>query len=236
MNDSRYYAIRDIAHRWFAFFEGQTESLEKHLQLFTPDVRLVHAGQHLLAEGQSAMGDWLKQVPPATDSHFINALHWQPTPDNRARVEMEIGYQVMRNGEMVGGAIIEYKTEVVFTESGEAAFSFLQKTPVRQNPDREFKDSFAANRLGATAARIDFILANGQAEQVADELMEPAASEQWQQLITHQDTEALTYARTGERNEAALALTLELPDTQSLSLLLTEQAGRYLRVRAIELN
>ncbi|SEG67522.1 hypothetical protein [Marinobacterium lutimaris] len=236
MNDSRYYAIRDIAHRWFAFFEGQTESLEEHLQLFTPDVRLVHAGQHLLAEGQSAMADWLKQVPPATDSHFINALHWQPTSDNRARVEMEIGYQVMQNGELVGGAVIEYQTEVVFTESGEAAFSFLQKTPVRQNPDREFKDSFAANRLGASAARIDFLLTTCQADQIAVELMEPDAGVQWQQLIAQRGAETLTSARTGEQDETALSLTLKLSGTQSLSLLLTEQAGRYLKVRAIELD
>ncbi|TCK04218.1 hypothetical protein [Marinobacterium mangrovicola] len=236
MNDSRYYAIRDIAHRWFAFFEGQTESLEEHLQLFAPDVRLIHAGQHLLAEGQSAMADWLKQVPPATDSHFINALHWQPTSDNRARVEMEIGYQVMQNGELVGGAVIEYQTEVMFTKSGEAAFSFLQKTPVSQNPDREFKDSFAANRLGATAARIDFLFATGQADQIADELMEPGADEQWHQLIAQQEAEGLRSARTGEQDETALSLTLKLSGTQSLSLLLTEQAGRYLKVRAIELD
>lgn len=52
ISQARKNAALDIAHRWFAFFEGKTESVTDHLDIFSNDVRLVHAGVHLLAEGK----------------------------------------------------------------------------------------------------------------------------------------------------------------------------------------
>lgn len=238
MHDARPHAIRDIAHRWFAFFEGETESIDQHLALFTPDVKLVHAGRHLLAQGKPAMGQWLAQAPGDQDSHFIRHLSWQPlADDDGARVEMEIAYQVVQPDGTIGGAMIRYETEVAFDDvDGEASFRFLQKTPVTPNPDRDFKDSFADNRLGAGLARLRFLSTQHRPERIETELLDAEAREAWQALRSTVSLDELADARLITQDDAALSLTLELDSVAERRLALTfvERPGRYPRIQRIE--
>ena len=57
---SRTYAIKDIAYQWFAFFEGETASLEMHSNNFSTDVKLIHAGVLILANEQTDLEYWFK--------------------------------------------------------------------------------------------------------------------------------------------------------------------------------
>lgn len=229
MNVMHEHAIRDIAHRWFAFFEGKTEDIDHHLALFTPDVRLVHAGTHLLADGRDALGQWLRQVPEEQDSHVITDLGWQMLDANSAKVEMAVSYQVLQADGQVGGAVIHYRTEVVFNEQCEAAFRYLQKSPVAPNPDRRFRDSFAANRLGATFARLGFLASRGEHGRIRLELLHPNAMSDWTQLISISPLESIAEARVTHLDAQALRLDLILPgdEVRLLRLSFTERAGRY---------
>ncbi|MBB3139879.1 hypothetical protein [Halomonas organivorans] len=236
MHDARPHAIRDIAHRWFAFFEGETESIERHLDLFAPDVRLVHAGVHLLAEGQPAMARWLEQAPGDHDSHFIRDLSWQARSADSARMQMDIAYQVVQADGSLGGAMIHYETEVVFDANDEARFRFLQKTPLMPNPDRDFKDSFADNRLGAGLARLRFLSAQHSPERIETELLDAEAREAWRALRSTVSLEELADARLITQDDTALSLSLQLNSVAERRLALTfiERPGRYPSIRQIE--
>lgn len=236
MNDARTHAIRDIAHRWFAFFEGETESIAQHLSLFAPDVQLVHAGVRRLAEGRPAMARWLEQAPGDQDSHFIRDLTWQPLSKDSARMEMEIAYQVVQYDGSLGGAMIRYQTEVVFDAHGEAAFRFLQKTPVTPNPDRVFKDSFADNRLGAGMARLRFLSARHRPGQVERELLDDGAREAWQLLRSTVSLEDLAAARVIGQDDTSLTVAISLPSrpARRLALAFAERAGRYPVIQRLE--
>ncbi|WP_251977544.1 hypothetical protein [Salinicola avicenniae] len=229
MNVMREHAIRDIAHRWFAFFEGETESVEDHLAMFTPDVSLVHAGTHRLADDRKALGQWLRQVPAERDSHVITDWCWQRLDANRATMEMAVSYQVLQADDSVGGAVIHYRTEIAFDEHHEAAFRFLQKTPVAPNPDRQFRDSFAANRLAAALARLGFLASRGEHERIGRELLDRNAMDDWAQLTSTLPAASLAEARITHLDSEALTLDLVLPaaEVRLLRLSFAERAGRY---------
>ncbi|HBR1526345.1 TPA: hypothetical protein L9L74_005005 [Klebsiella pneumoniae] len=148
----RYYAACDIAHRWFAFFEGKTEEIKQHLDLFSKDIMLVHGGTHLLASGKEAMSHWLHNLPSEKGSHFIREIRICQNRDE-AEMDMDIGYQAVRPDGKVGGALSEYRTTVSFDKQHNATFRWIQKTPLMPNPDKIFRDSFAENRIRSFIAR-----------------------------------------------------------------------------------
>lgn len=158
INTVRYYAACDIAHRWFAFFEGITEEIHEHSDIFTEDVQLVHAGTHLLAKGKADIIQWLRSLPHEKGSHFIRSINMTPVGDNEADVDMDISYQMVDAERGVGGALSEYKTRMRFDRKNNAQFSFIQKTPRFANPDKFFRESFAINRLYSFIARFSQLL------------------------------------------------------------------------------
>ncbi|MFC0338911.1 hypothetical protein SAMN05421848_0432 [Kushneria avicenniae] len=234
LNLMREHAIRDIAHRWFAFFEGETEPVEQHLALFTPEVRLVHAGTHLLAAGRDRLGQWLQQVPNEQDAHFIHALKWQMLDADSAEVAMEIDYRVAQSDGSLGGAIIEYRAEVVFDADGNAVFRCLQKTPVAPNPAREYRDSFADNRLRAAVARLGFLAACGTTDRIGQELLGRNAMSDWTKLTPTLPLALLAEARITRFDGDALTLELSADEMQPLRLSFAERTGRYPSLWRIE--
>lgn len=158
LNAARYHAACDIAHRWFAFFEGDTEELHQHSEIFAEDVMLVHAGTHLLAKGKAEMIQWLSSLPYEKGSHFIRSIDVIPARGNEAEVNMQISYQMLDEYKRVGGALSEYRAKVRFDEKSNALFTFIQKTPRFANPDKVFRDSFTANRLHSFIARFSQLM------------------------------------------------------------------------------
>ncbi|MFS2223216.1 hypothetical protein [Pantoea sp. B65] len=155
ITQARYHAACDIAHRWFAVFEGKTEEAGLHSALFSEDVMLVHAGAHLLAKGKAEMTRWLHDLPYERSAHFIRRIDVIPLPDEQAEVNMDISYQVPGQEALVGGALSEYRTTVKFDREHHAVFTFLQKTLRMPNPDKVFREAFAENRLRVLSLFLD---------------------------------------------------------------------------------
>lgn len=223
------YAARDLAHRWFAFFEGEVENLDEHLELFSDDVRLVHAGTTLLAESKDGMKAWFQRLPPENGSHFIERFEFKMVSDRLAVVTMKVAYQALLEDGRLIGAMIDYYTEVVFDEGGRACFRFIQKTPVMANPATTFTASFAANRRESfNACFMGRLLACDHAalhaltddQSVADKLNAVLGH-----LSSRQMAEAEVLPGQGE------LVRLIVPDDASeWCLTLAEKGGAYLRI------
>ncbi|MBA0034893.1 hypothetical protein HS962_01375 [Pantoea sp. BIGb0393] len=238
ITQARYHAACDIAHRWFAFFEGETEAAGLHSALFSEDVMLVHAGTHLLAQGKAEMTRWLRDLPYERGAHFIRRIDVIPLTDDQAEVNMEISYQVLGQEGQVGGALSEYRTTVKFDREHNAVFTFLHKTPRMPNPDKVFRDAFAENRLRSFIARFfqlmltapahirSLFAGNADADSVRDgmALLEEIIPEDIQLLTA--DTRALSFSLQVSSNDRRCVL----------SLLLDEAPGRYMAIRHASLS
>ncbi len=231
---ARYYSACDIAHRWFAFFEGQTEEVSRHLDIFTPYVRLVHAGTHLLAEGKDGMDSWLKSLPYEKGSHFIRRFEFIPGQENEATVNMDIGYQRVESDLTVGGALSEYRTTLLFGEGEDAFFTFMQKTPVYQNPDKVFRESFSENRVHSFIARFFQLMLSARSGAVSTIVSGKADENTRQNLpafLRSADPDGISIEET---DILAMKSTLLLPVDgieRRLCLELAEEGGRYLVIR-----
>ncbi|RYJ12491.1 MULTISPECIES: hypothetical protein [Rahnella] len=231
---ARYYSACDIAHRWFAFFEGQTEEVSRHLDIFTPYVRLVHAGTHLLAEGKDGMDSWLKSLPYEKGSHFIRRFEFIPGQENEATVNMDIGYQRVESDLTVGGALSEYRTTLLFGEGEDAFFTFMQKTPVYQNPGKVFRESFSENRVHSFIARFFQLMLTARSGAVSTIVSGNADENTRQNLpafLRSADPDGISIEET---DILAMKSTLLLPvdgTERRLSLELAEEGGRYLVIR-----
>ncbi|SBS31754.1 hypothetical protein MAQ5080_02056 [Marinomonas aquimarina] len=148
------HAIEEIIHRWFAFFEGTTVSAKKQCELFTEDGQIVHAGQYLLANGQQEIERWLDSVPVEISSHTIDGLTIESLAANQFQAHWQTAYQSLRGAEQVGGALISYQALIDTDTSGAAKFRFIQKTPIANNPNLVFQESFSVHRLKALLCRL----------------------------------------------------------------------------------
>lgn len=148
------YAIEEIIHRWFAFFEGTTVSTKKQCDLFTDDAQIVHAGQYLLANGQQEIERWLDSVPAEISSHTIDGLTIESLTTNQFQARWQTAYQSLRGADQVGGAIISYQALIDIDELSAAKFRFIQKTPIANNPNLVFQESFSAHRLKGLYCRL----------------------------------------------------------------------------------
>jgi len=235
----RYHAVCDIAHRWFAFFEGETEDLSRHADIFSEDVLLVHGGTHLLAKGKVAMMHWLSQLPPEKGSHIIRRIELGKQTPHQAEVNMDIGYQAVRDDGKIGGALSEYQTTVSFDKEHNAVFNFLQKTPLYPNPDTVFRDSFAENRLKSFIARLSYSILRYSAEGKETFLQEALSSVKGHKLYPLLKNMAVSHVYADKMDSDNLSCTLRLlvQDTPyKLNLRLNDSAGRWLTIRYATLN
>lgn len=230
MDQARLHASIDIAHRWFAFFEGQTESVAQHLAIFTPDVRLVHAGRQLLAEGSAAMARWLGSVPWEEDAHVITEPRFRQTGPDSAELDMTVHYQVLGNDGRLGGAVIAYHTQLRFDRQDRAAFHFIQKTPVAPNPAQYFAPSFAANRLASLTAHLRYLEARGELAALGALMGDKAQAQQWHRWLAESAPAPLS-ALNAAPNGLELAITL---GTRQARFILRERQGRYLTIEAFD--
>lgn len=235
----RYHAVCDIAYRWFAFFEGKTEDLSRHIDIFSEDVLLVHGGTHLLARGKAAMKHWLSQLPPEKGSHVIRRIELGKQTDHEAAVIMDIGYQAVREDGKVGGALSEYQTTVSFDKDHNAVFTFLQKTPLYPNPDTTFRDSFAENRLKSFIARLSYSVLRFSVEGNETFLQGALDEIKGNSLYPLLKNSRISHIHTENMDADNLSCTLSLSDhgnLSKLSLVLNESSGRWLTIRHVTLG
>lgn len=241
IQQARYHAARDIAHRWFAFFEGETEEVTDHIDIFSGEVMLVHGGTHLLAKGKTAMSHWLRHLPHEKGSHFIRRIQVIQQTEHEADVNMDIGYQAVRADGEVGGALSEYRTTVSFDDNHNAVFTFLQKTPRHPNPDNVFRDSFAENRLHSFIARLSQVLLLSSDEGIKAILHDATDRVTGCELFSLLKNLKATHIHVEDMDIDGLACSLAISAQEriwTLNLVLTEKAGRYLTIRhaALDLN
>lgn len=232
------YAARDLAHRWFTFFEGEVESLDEHLELFSDDVRLVHAGTTLLAEFKDGIKNWFQRLPPENGSHFIEHFDFRMKTEQLAVVTMKVAYQALLDDGRLIGAMIDYYTEVVFDENGRARFRFIQKTPVMANPATTFSPSFAANRRASFTASFMGRLLSCDHSGLQALAASQAVADQLDVALGHLSAAQLAQAEVlPEQNQDVGQqdkLRLIMPhDASEWCLTLAEQGGTYLRITAI---
>lgn len=235
----RYHAVRDIAHRWFAFFEGETEDVSRHIDIFSDDVLLVHGGTHLLAQGKAAMAHWLSQLPPEKGSHVIRRIEPGKQTDHEGEIIMDIGYQVVREDGKVGGALSEYKANVSFDKNNNAVFTFLQKTPLYPNPDTTFRDSFAENRLKSFIARVSYAVLRYSAECNEAFLQEVLDGVKGRSLYPSLKNSRVNHVHIEKMDTDNLSCTLSLSEQgilRKLNLVLNESPGRWLTIRHATLD
>ena len=236
ITQARYHAACDIAHRWFAFFEGETEAAVLHSDLFSEDVMRVHAGTHLLAQGKAEMTRWLNDLPYERGAHFIRRIDVIPLPDDQAEVNMEISYQVLGQKGQVGGAMSEYRTMVKFDREHNAVFTFLQKTPRMPNPDKVFWDAFAENRLRSFIGRF-FQLMLTSPEHIRS--LFACNADSVRDVVTLLEETSPGDIQLLTSDTRALSLSLQVSSTDRryvLSLLLDEAPGRYMTIRHTKLS
>ena len=165
MNSAQYYSAKDIAHRWFAYFEGTTEPLDDHLAMFSDNIRLVHAGTHVLVNNLPSLKAWLKSVPEEVSAHFIDSFQFEPLDQHSAKVSMSVRYQAVDHPQRLIGAVIDYQTEVEFDQYNNARFRFIQKTPIQPNPDSHFSPSFELNRIESLRSHLLYCFHQNQTHQ-----------------------------------------------------------------------
>ena len=154
----REHAARDIAHRWFAYFEGEDKIVDRQLEILSDDIKILHASSYLLADGKESAAIWAANIPEEIDSHFIKDFSYIPLGEDIAEVKMKIAYQVIQPDHRIGGAIIHYQTLVTFDENNSALFKFVNKTPVEPNPNKVFADSYQENRIYSLIYRWIYLL------------------------------------------------------------------------------
>lgn len=143
----REHAAREIAHRWFAYFEGENKTVNSQLEILSDDIKILHASSYLLANGKDSATKWLANIPEEVNSHFIKEFIYNPLTEDLSEVKMKVAYQVNQADNQIGGAIIHYQTLVTFKKDNSALFKFINKTPVGHNPIKVFNDSYLENRI-----------------------------------------------------------------------------------------
>jgi len=167
----REHAARDIAHRWFAYFEGENKTVNRQLEILSEDIKILHASSYLLADNRDAAAEWLAHIPEDIDSHFIKEFIYNPISEDLAEVRMKVEYQVIQADKRIGGAIIHYQTLVTFTEENSALFKYINKTPVEYNPNKVFADSYQENRIYSLIYRWIYLLETFNAEGIKELLV-----------------------------------------------------------------
>lgn len=232
MNIARDYAARALAHRWFAFFEGTTEPLATHLDMFAEDIRLVHAGRTLLAQGKQQLASWFKSVPPEVSSHIIEQFALTPWAADEMHLNMQVAYHAVA-GERLTGALIDYQCIIRFDANNAAQFSVIQKTPVAANPAQRFVPSFAANRQQALLAELLYQLHSGQFDwqAVTDDSAVVNALTQLVSTLTQRDIARID----GHISDQQLQLQLSDTTAPLCCLALVEEVGRYPQITKVTL-
>lgn len=235
---ARFNAAKDISHRWFAFMDGQTESLESHLDMFSDDVRLVHAGIHLLAYDKASMARWLKTLSGETGAHFIREFDVVRFDSDTAELAMRLSYQRLEPNGEVGGALTDYKAQVKFASDQTAVFTFLQKTPQFANPDRDFKDSFPENRVHSFVCHLFCLLMSSGADALRLLLNNAEAGGSIDRVIMEARLADLCRLQVSQVDIPTLSFILMMPmptHAKHFFFKLVETGGRYLRIHSVQL-
>ncbi|MEY8757827.1 hypothetical protein AB9M93_25615 [Peribacillus frigoritolerans] len=234
------HAVRTIAHRWFAFFEGDVNDMESHLMIFEKDIKLIHAGRYLLADGLDSIKLWLENLPQETGSHFIKSLDLKHLDEKTAEGTMKIAYQIVNSDETLSGAIIEYKVIVVFDNNNEATFRIIQKTPMHPNPSTTYKDSFKDNRLKAFVNRLLFLVKGFQYQNIYELCLDESIWKEWNTFAYKTLKNNLTIS-VDEMNTVNLTVGLtvrgtngDLTEEKKINISLQDTAESYLKISALE--
>ncbi|MBM6550057.1 hypothetical protein [Marinomonas ostreistagni] len=221
------HAIYEIIHHWFAFFEGETVTAKSQCRLFTEDAQIVHAGQHLLANGVEEIERWLLSVPPEHSSHTLDNLSLEALSDNQYQVTWQTAYQAQRHGGQVGGSIIAYQALITIDEDGQARFRALQKTPMASNPNTRFVETFKMHRIKALKSRLAQLATTSSATPALSQYVQsPEMANLLDSILTQTD---LTISDT----EAAIIATTPV---QSWRFDVLEQGGLYIKISQITSN
>lgn len=154
----RTHSARDLIYRWFAYFEGETESLSTHLDMFTKDVRLIHGGFHLLAAGRESMVQWFANLPDHTSSHFVKSIEIVPMVGSLYEINLMVAFQKISEDFLTSGSVISYKIYAVFDGQNQAQFRHIHKAPIFSNPENKFRDSFSENRMLSFLEHFQYLL------------------------------------------------------------------------------
>ncbi|MDV6252591.1 hypothetical protein [Vibrio sp. EA2] len=233
MTQAHLFAAKDIACRWFAYFEGRTEPLEQHLDMFTNNICLVHAGKHLLANNRSNLKTWFKTVPSETSSHFIEEYQFNMLSQDKAELKMKVAYQSLGENGALAGALIDYQTEIEFDTDNKARFCFIQKTPVTPNPANVFSPSFRLNRIESLHSRLLYL----QRLNTSSLYAELFDNEQTQQQVVSKlcTLSPLDLGRISFNYDDETSVDTEQSADQQppIKLIVTEREKRYLTIRGI---
>ena len=238
INTARYHAASDIAHRWFAYFEGKTEKIDDHLAIFADDIVLTHAGTHRLAEGKESIKGWLNSLPHEVGSHSILAKEFIPLEGNLAQLNMDISYQYTSPYGEVGGALSKYQTKIRFDEHNNGEFIFIQKTPILPNPNKVFRETFIENRIMSLAAYFQKNLITDK-EKIAALLPSPSNNPNIASLLHFLDVIQAEDLSFLDKNEQALTCRFLIEtghQSYNLTLMLKEDTGRYMTIEDAELS
>lgn len=234
------HSVRTIAHRWFAFFEGDVNDMESHLKIFEKDIKLIHAGRYLLADGLDSIKLWLENLPQETGSHFIKSLDLRHLDDKTAEATMKIAYQTVNPDETLSGAIIEYKVIVVFNDNNEATFKIIQKTPIHPNPSTIYKDSFKDNRLKSFVNRLLFLIKTSQYQDIYEMCLDETVWREWNTYAYETLKNNLTIS-VDEMNTENLTVGItvrgangDLAEVNKVNISLHDTAESYLKISALE--
>jgi len=235
------YSVRTIAHRWFAYFEGDVNDMESHLKIFEKDIKLIHAGKYLLADGLASIKFWLENLPQEKGSHFIKSLDLRHLDDKTAEATMKIAYQIVNPDETLSGAIIEYKVIVVFNDNNEATFKIIQKTPIHPNPSTIYKDSFNDNRLKSFVNRLLFLIKTSQYKDIYEMCLDETIWREWNAFTFKSLNNHLTIS-VDELNTENLTVGLtvratngDVAEVNKVNLSLHDTAESYLKISALEI-
>lgn len=222
------------------FFEGDVNDMESHVKIFEKDIKLIHAGSFLLADGLDSMKLWLENLPKETGSHFIKSLDLRHLNDEIAEATMMIAYQIVNPDETLSGAIIEYKVIVIFNDNNEATFKIIQKTPLRPNPSTVYKDSFKDNRLKSFVNRLLFLIKNSQYKDIYEMCLDETIWRRWNTFANETLKNNLTIS-VDEMNTDNLTVRLTLRGSNGnlavvnkVNISLQDTAESYLKISALE--
>jgi hypothetical protein len=199
-------------------------SVEEQLDIFDDDIRLVHAGQHLLASGKDQMKAWLNSVGLETSSHFVKNIDIYMLKPNVYEVTWQTPYQAIRSDGRVGGSIIRYQTLITFTPSCGARFTFIQKTPFENNPNTQFTPSFGEHSAGALRCRIQSLIDNDIFKLPAEMFLTQSSAQSVNRILATQGEKQCRLKKRGDDETPDILLMTTQGDYQ---LTLHQQQGWY---------
>lgn len=152
---------------------------------------------------------------------------------------MMVSYQREEQGLLAGGAIIEYRTRVIFDDQDKAAFTYIQKTPLAVNPAHIFEPSFDENRMKSFIAHFCFLISTFGQSSIVDLLAPQVECRDFDKIFTLLRSTKHTDILIREVDISSLRCTLEIRgrhESHKLTFKLEDLAGRYLKIVRLDIN